>query len=113
MEMEIIKNYKNYTKLKKDLLSKVGIYTNKTIKIRCYTSLEDDLLATDLELEIFSQDDIFMDSLTIASIETTDFQDWNRATEEHRRLLLPEKQKLFNYLCEMFPNVLSCEDYSL
>lgn len=111
--MEIIKYYKNYTRLKKDLLLRVGIYTNKTIKIRCYTSLEDDMLATDLELEIFSQEDIFMDSLTIASIETTDFQNWDETMEEHRKLLLPEKQKLFNFLNEIFPNVLSCEDYSL
>lgn len=111
--MEIIKYYKNYTSLKKELFARVGIYTNKTIKIRCYTSLEDDILATDLELEIFSQDDIFMDSLTIASIETIDFQDWNKTVAEQRKFLLPEKQKLFNYLSEIFPNVLSCEDYSL
>ena len=110
--MEIIRYYKSYRKLKKDLYEKLGICSNKTIKIRCYTSLEDDITATDLEIEIFSPEDIFMDSLTIASIETKD-NDWDKIMEEQRILMLPEKQKLFNYLVETFPNVFSCEDYSL
>lgn len=110
--MEIIKYYKNYAKLKKDLYEKVGIYSAKTIKIRCYTSIDDNVLATDLEAEIFSHDDTFEDSITIASIETKSEENWNEITEQHRRLLLPEKQKLFKYLKDNFPNVLSANDYS-
>lgn len=110
--MEIIKYYKTYTALKRELFQKIGIYSNKTIKIRCYTSIDANILATDLEVEIFAHDGEFLDSITIASVETKDSQDWHKTTEEQRLLLLTEKNKIYHYLKDKFPNVLSANDYS-
>ena len=110
--MQITRYYKTYATLKKELLQKVGIYSSKSIKIRCYTSIDENILATDLELEIYAQDGEFLDSITVASIETNDAEDWRKTTDEQRLLLLIEKNKVYHYLKDKFPNVLSANDYS-
>ena len=111
--MEIKKYYQNNGQLKKDILTNnhFNIY-DITLKVHCYTSIDDNDVITDLEVDLYSKDNDYIKSFTVSSIITLNsFGNFCGILKNHRKALLSEKNKVFKYLKGHFENTLYSQDY--
>lgn len=109
----MIKYIKNNIDLKRNIREIVKNYNNYYIKITCYSEDDYEEICTDLNIEIFS-DDNYIETIVYSSIKenTVDnTQLWWDVVENHRESLKKEKKKIFNYIDKNFRNVSIIEDY--
>lgn len=111
--MNIKKYYKNNGEVKKEILTNTSYLSDRELRVHCYTSADKDLIATDLEVDVYTLTNDYVKSYTVASIETIEENDnFNEIMDLHRERLSVEKKKLFSYLKKHFHNVKLSEDYS-
>lgn len=106
------KNYKNNALVYRDIKEKFGNYYD--YKVRCYTSYGDDVLYTDLEVDVFSSEE-YKDSITVATIEEylpKGYEFHWETVDVHRKELESLKKRLYKYLNEKLDNVEYSEDYT-
>lgn len=100
--------------LKKEILNSIKYCNGEYgIKVCCYSEESDGSLTTDVNVELYSNDEylntIVVDSMEQESPDNTE-EWWNRV-EEHRLQLKKTKNKVYKYLCNNFNNVCLGIDY--
>lgn len=106
------KHYKNNRELRKDILENCRNITERKVLVRCYTSTDEDNIYTDLDVDLYSLENDYINTFTVATLKGIDEDNFHDVLEQHRNEFKVIKQKLFKYLNQYFPNVTSGDDYT-